>query len=161
MPSGETFKIKPIRELLGRRVLGTELWLDPFAGRNTIATMRNDLNPECCTEYCQDALAFLEWFDNDFADGVLFDPPYSITQAAQLYKMYGKDRLKVSVSNMKYWASIKNEMARVIKPGGMAICCGWSSMGLGKSRGFEMREVLLVPHGGMKNDTIVTVEFKL
>ena len=34
-------------------------------------------------------------------------------------------------------------------------------MGLGKNRGFEMLEILLVPHGGSKNDTIVTVERKL
>ena len=51
-------------------------------------------------------------------------------------------------------------MARIIKPGGYAICCGWTSQGLGKNRGFEMIEILLVPHGGSKNDTIVTVEVK-
>jgi len=34
-------------------------------------------------------------------------------------------------------------------------------MGIGKNRGFEMVEILLVPHGGSKNDTIVTVERKL
>ncbi len=45
--------------------------------------------------------------------------------------------------------------------GGKAICFGWSSMGLGKNRGFEMKRILLVPHGGSKNDTIVTVETKL
>ena len=33
-------------------------------------------------------------------------------------------------------------------------------MGIGKNRGFEMIEILLVPHGGSKNDTIVTVEQK-
>ena len=35
------------------------------------------------------------------------------------------------------------------------------SNGIGKNRGFEMLEILLVPHGGSKNDTIVTVERKL
>lgn len=56
--------------------------------------------------------------------------------------------------------AIENLIQRIIKPGGTAICFGWSSMGLGKSRGFEMTRVLLVPHGGSKNDTIVTVEKK-
>lgn len=32
--------------------------------------------------------------------------------------------------------------------------------GIGLKRGFEMIEILLVPHGGSKNDTIVTVERK-
>ena len=52
-------------------------------------------------------------------------------------------------------------MARILKPGGKAICFGWNSMGLGKNRGFEMTRILLVPHGGSKNDTICTVEVKL
>jgi ribonucleotide reductase alpha subunit len=34
------------------------------------------------------------------------------------------------------------------------------SMGLGKNRNFTMQEVLLIPHGGSKNDTIITVETK-
>jgi len=34
-------------------------------------------------------------------------------------------------------------------------------MGLGKNRGFKMARILLVPHGGSKNDTIVTVENKI
>ena len=61
---------------------------------------------------------------------------------------------------MKYWADCKNEIARIIKPGGKAICFGWNSMGLGKNRGFKMERILLVPYGGSKNDTIVTVEKK-
>ena len=32
---------------------------------------------------------------------------------------------------------------------------------LAKSRGFRMDRVLLVPHGGARNDTIVTVETKI
>lgn len=67
---------------------------------------------------------------------------------------------KKEFASMRYWANCKNEMARLIKSGGKAICFGWSSMGLGKSRGFELERILLVPHGGSKNDTIVTVEVK-
>lgn len=36
----------------------------------------------------------------------------------------------------------------------------WNSGGFGKNLGFEMIEILLVPHGGHHNDTIVTVERK-
>lgn len=61
---------------------------------------------------------------------------------------------------MGYWSDVKDEMARIIKPGGKVICFGWNSMGLGKNRGFEMKRILLVAHGGSKNDTIVTVEIK-
>ena len=41
------------------------------------------------------------------------------------------------------------------------ICCGWNSEGIGKKRGFEILEVLLVPHGGSHNDTIVVVNRKI
>jgi len=89
---------------------------------------------------------------NNSMDGIIYDPPYSITQARQ----YGKKEY----ASMKYWAECKNEMARIIRPGGKAICFGWNSMGLGKNRGFVIRRILLVPHGGSKNDTIITVELK-
>ena len=49
---------------------------------------------------------------------------------------------------------------RGYKPNGVALCFGWNSNGVGKTRGFEMQEVLIVPHGGSKNDTICTVERK-
>jgi hypothetical protein len=60
-----------------------------------------------------------------------------------------------------FYAQKKNKIAEIVKKGGIVICFGWNSMGIGKTRGFEMIEILLVPHGGSKNDTIVTVERKV
>jgi len=48
----------------------------------------------------------------------------------------------------------------MLKPGGIAICFGWNSMGFGLTRGYELKEILLVTHGAAHNDTIVTVERK-
>lgn len=159
MPNSATFTIKPIREILTRYAVGRD-WIDPFAGYNSPAEWKNDLNPATPTEFHMDALAFLKGFVIEGCmAGALFDPPYSITQATTEYKAFGAD-LFLKPSSMGYWAAVKTELARLIKPGGYAICCGWSSMGLGKSRGFAMEEILLIPHGGSKNDTIVTVERK-
>jgi hypothetical protein len=148
MPNKWTFEIKPIKELLQEEVFGSN-WVDPFAGKNgkMYAKFTNDIEMGGV-----DALSYLKKMKGKY-DGVLYDPPYSITQA----RMYGKKEF----SSMKYWADCKNEIARIIRPGGKAICFGWSSMGLGKGRGFELNRVLLVPHGGSKNDTIVTVESKV
>jgi len=151
MPNKWTFTIKPIRELLNRYVIGTN-WIDPFAGQNSPATFRNDINHDSHADHHLDALTYLKRESDNTFSGGLYDPPYSITQA----RMYGS-----KFCSMKYWADCKNEMARIIKPDGIAICFGWTSQGLGKNRGFEMIEILLVPHGGSKNDTIVTVERKL
>ena len=59
---------------------------------------------------------------------------------------------------MKYWGDCKTEIARIVKHGGKVICFGWTTMGIGINRGFEMQRILIVPHGGSKNDTLVTVE---
>ncbi|MBU1941448.1 MAG: adenine-specific DNA methylase [Candidatus Thermoplasmatota archaeon] len=157
MPNKWTFTIKPIKELLSRYVT-TRYWCDPFAGENSPAQVQNDLSGK--VEFCMDALGFLKSRkDNEF-DGVLFDPPYSITQAKQCYEGRGMKLLDIKPTSMKYWAECKNEISRILKPNGIVICFGWNSMGLGKNRGFKMIEILLVPHGGSKNDTICTVEEK-
>ena len=159
MPNKWTFTIKPIKELLGEEIKG--IYADPFCGENSPAEIKNDLNPNNILAHTHlDALSFLKGLDDNSFDGVLLDPPYSITQAKHCYDEFGKDKLDISVTNMKYWKSIKDEMKRIIKQGGKAICFGWSSMGLGINRGFTMKRVLLVPHGGSKNDTICTVETK-
>lgn len=160
MPNQWTFTIKPIKELLAFEC-ADGVWADPFAGKNSPAEITNDLRVEMPTTHHMDALEFLKSLETESCHGILFDPPYSISQAKECYEGYGMDKLDTKPTSMKYWADCKNEMRRVIKKGGTAICFGWSSMGLGKNRGFEMTKILLVPHGGSKNDTIVTVETKL
>lgn len=134
--------------------------VDPFANNCTYGTIRNDLNPEYGTEYCMDALEFLKSLESESADLVLYDPPYSITQASQLYHAYGKEKLEVNVANMRYWKLVKDNIARILKPNGRVISCGWNTNGLGKGRGFEMTAILDIVHGGSKNDTLVTLEYK-
>lgn len=107
-----------------------------------------------------DALEFLKSLESESADLVLYDPPYSITQASQLYHAYGKEKLEVNVANMRYWKLVKDNIARILKPNGRVISCGWNTNGLGKGRGFEMTAILDIVHGGSKNDTLVTLEYK-
>jgi len=160
MPNRWTFTIKPIKDLMYEEGIpinrpltaycSKTKWCDPFAGKNSPADVTNDIIE--VANFNMDALEFLKSREDEEFDGVLYDPPYSITQARQ----YGKKEY----ASMKYWADCKNEIARIIKPGGKAICFGWNSMGLGKNRRFEMTRILLVAHGGSKNDTICTVEIK-
>ena len=53
-----------------------------------------------------------------------------------------------------------DEISRITKSGGVALCFGWNSAGVGKTRGFDQIEILLVAHGGSKNDTICSAEIK-
>ncbi len=161
MPNKETFKIKPIAKLLDEEMnnLSLALWADPFAGNNSPALIRNDLNPDCRTAYHLDALDFLKGLGSEELDGVLFDPPYSPRQVSECYKSLGQT-VNMETTQSKFWGDLKIEIARVVKVGGKCISFGWNSGGIGKKYGFEITRILLVPHGGWHNDTIVTVEVK-
>ena len=84
MPNKWTFKIKPIAEML-RKEVDYGIWVDPFAGMYSPATITNDLNPEMPTQYHMDALEFLRRLKTGSVDGVLFDPPYSQRQVRECY----------------------------------------------------------------------------
>ena len=159
MPNRWTFKIKPIRELLIRYVGDGVGWVDPFAGQSSPAEITNDLNTELNTKYHLHAHEFVKQLDGDAYNGILFDPPYSLRQVKECYNTIG---IKMSFEDSKRFPNcVKDVAAPKIEPGGIAISCGWNSGGFGKKRGFEIIEILMVPHGGHHNDTIVTVERKI
>ncbi len=161
-PSPHTYTIEPIAQLLAEEVASPSHWVDPFAGFHSIVPpdRQNDLNPETPALYHRDALEWMKTLPTEDYEGVLYDPPYSMSQASEVYKSFGLERLSATVTNMAYWARCRDEAARIIKPGGKAICCGWNTGGLGNSRLFGLDRVLVVPHGGARNDTLVTVEHK-
>ena len=158
MPNKHTFDIKPIKELIEKYYHSNSI--DPFANKNRIATITNDLDTQYNTDYNLDALDFLKLFDTDSIDLVLYDPPYSPRQVSECYKALGKT-VNMQTTQASYWGNQKKEISRIVKKGGIVITCGWNSGGIGKTKGFEIIEILLVPHGGWHNDTIVTVEKKI
>lgn len=115
MPNKWTFTIKPIKELLNEEITTNEVWIDPFCGENSPAKITNDLNKNVFARTHLDALVFLKTLADNCADGILFDPPYSITQAKQCYEGYGMDKLDTKPTSMKYWGDCKNEIARIMK----------------------------------------------
>lgn len=159
MPSKDTFTIKPIAELLLRYGVGKD-WIDPFAGFNSPAGMTNDHNPNVPSKYNMEAMDFVEMFDNEQFDGALFDPPYSYRQVSEHYKVIGKKATQKDTST-QFYNRVLNPLANKIKQGGYCIHFGWNTNAMGKNRGFEIVEILIVAHGGHHNDTLVTVERKL
>lgn len=157
MPSRHTFTIKPIAELLARYVGDGRGWADPFAGENSPAEFTNDLHPGKPTKHHVHAREFVAVLPAPL-EGVLWDPPYSPRQIRECYDGIG---IKGPAQDFQSLADIKRELGLRIRPGGLAICCGWNSGGFGKTLGFEQIEVLLVPHGKDHNDTIVTVERRI
>ena len=158
MPNKNTFDIKPINDLINDE-LTDGLWIDPFANKNKLATVTNDLNEEYDTDYHLDALDFMKLFDNDSVDGVLYDPPYSPRQVSECYNNVGYN-VTWDTTKASFWGNHKREISRIVKKGGKVITFGWNSGGIGYKYGFEIERILLVPHGGWHNDTICTVEIK-
>lgn len=161
MPNRWTFQIPPIAQLLSRYVGDGKGWIDPFAGMSTLAEFTNDLNPNNVSAlHHLDALDFLCQLKGQYT-GCLFDPPYSPRQVKECYDSIGKhmeqDDALLGFKRGQY----KREINRLISPGGITISCGWNSVGMGESLGFEIQEILLVCHGSDHNDTIVTVERKV
>lgn len=158
MPNKNTFDVKPINDLIIEE-LTEGLWIDPFANKNKLATVTNDLNTEFDTDYHMDALDFMKMFNSSSVDGVLYDPPYSPRQVSECYNNVGLD-VTWDTTKASFWGNHKREISRIVKLGGKVITFGWNSGGIGYKYGFEIERVLLVPHGGWHNDTICTVERK-
>ena len=158
MPNKNTFDVKPINKLILEEMTDG-LWIDPFANRNKLATITNDLNTEFDTDYHLDALDFMKMFDDDSVDGVLYDPPYSPRQVSECYNNVGFN-VTWDTTKASFWGNHKREISRIVKKGGKVITFGWNSGGIGYKYGFEIVRILMVPHGGWHNDTICTVEVK-
>lgn len=92
MPNKNTFDIKPIKELI-EKYLPTDknaITIDPFANKNKIAKITNDLDPQYKTNCHLDALDFLKKFKDNCIDLVLYDPPYSQDKFLNAIKILGK-----------------------------------------------------------------------
>lgn len=158
MPNHMTFKMKPIDSFI-RSGLEPGLILDPFANRpSDYGAITNDLNPNADVDFHMDALAFLRQYADDSVDSVLFDPPYSLRQVKECYDSIGHSLTQRE--SQRFFSDLRDEIARVVRPGGVVFSFGWSSVGIGKTRGFVKESLLVVSHGGIHNDTLCLIERK-
>jgi tRNA G10 N-methylase Trm11 len=141
MPNKLTFTIKPIKKLL-QKYGYNKSWCDPFP-----------------YPFKVDALEYLKTLNSNSFDGCVFDPPYTRHQLKECYESKGMslDQEK----SQSFFRMVREELARIIKPGGLCISFGYTSCGLGKTRGFKILEILLVCHGADHYDTICTVDKKI
>lgn len=157
MPSKNTFEMKPALDLIMRYRHG--LTIDPFANRSKLADITNDLDPQYDTDYHLDAERFLMGFPDESVDTVLYDPPFSSRQVSECYKKLGMT-VNMETTQNSYWRKQKEQISRIVRPGGIVISFGWNSGGIGMKYGFDKLHIRLIAHGGNHNDTIITVERK-
>lgn len=178
MPNKNTFKIKPIKQYLINLLLNNPdaTIVDPFVGEGSLykdaykAGFRgnvicNDLNNSIKIDlnnldlYHLDALDFLKQLKSNYADIVLYDPPYSPRQVSECYHNFGK-KVTMETTQSSWRRKHLDEIARITKPEKTCISFGWNSNGVGIKRKFYQKDILLIAHGGSHNDTIMTVEQK-
>lgn len=159
MPNSKTFSIKPIKKIIEKYYNPFMVCINPFANESKYG-ITNDLNPSYNCDYCLEATDFLMLFKEESVDLCLYDPPYTPRQLKEMYENITNGVNKLD-TRANYWSNQKDVISKIIKPNGFVISCGYDSNGIGKNRGFELVEVLLVAHGGKHNDTIVTVEKKI
>lgn len=170
MPNSKTFQINAIKNIILKYVDTKNkdfVILDPYANDcsigkylNNCIYISNDLDPQYNTTYHLEAQEFLKLFEDDSVDLILNDPPYSPRQVSECYKSLGRTVTWMDTS-ANYFTEAKKEIMRVLKPNGIVITCAWNSNGVGNKYDLKLLEVLMVAHGGMHNDTIITVEQKL
>lgn len=160
MPNRDTLSIKPIGLWAKKHLYGLSETVDPFARNSRIAKYRNDLNPNTAAEHHMAASDFIDvlWRSNVIAEAVIFDPPYSLRQVKECYESIGNEFTMEDSQNAVRWSKERDGILNITKPGSVVVSFGWSSTGMGKKRGFEIFDILLVCHGGAHYDTICIAE---
>jgi hypothetical protein len=168
MPNSNTFEIKPIKEFVQRYLDKSSYSIDPFARDCKLATITNDMNPNTSASHHMLAKDFLfeigrdrAEYDNPSPDLILFDPPYSIGQIKECYDGFGIEFTQHDAQYLPSWKEERDIIRDIIADDGVVLTFGWNTNGMGKSRGFEIVEIMLVAHGGPHNDTICMAERKL
>ena len=161
-PSGNTFDIEPIGQLVKRYLRAAGVSTDPFARDKRWATYTNDLNPNTAAEWHMDSAVFLEMLVSQKvkADLVIFDPPYSPRQIKEVYEGIGLKMTQQDGWRTNGWKRERKAINELVNVGGHVISFGWHTNGIGKYYGFCMKEMLIVNHGWGHNDTLCVVEEK-
>lgn len=149
-PKKYTFEQPKVKKWIEEKCRGKVLNL--FAGKTRLNTneVRVDLSNEFNPDYCMDAFSFVLYAkENNYKfDTIILDPPYSLRKSMEKYN--GKI---CSTFN-----KIKNELPYILNENGIIITLGYTSVCMGKIRGFKKVEICLICHGGAHHDTIAVIE---
>jgi hypothetical protein len=157
MPCADTFQCEPILGFVQKYLMQSKVSVDPFSRNSRLCQYTNDLNPKTAARWHMDAVVFLRGL-RLLADVVVLDMPYSPRQLSECYKEAGVDVGMEQTQNGAFYKDVRDAVMSIIQPGSVVLSFGWNSCGMGKGRGFDLLEVLLVAHGAAHNDTICLAE---
>lgn len=169
MPNSKTFKMLPLKEKIleyADKLKPEQVVIDPFANEHSIGEfikckyISNDIDNSYGCDYSLDAYDFLNQFEDESVDMILYDPPYSPRQVSECYTKLGKT-VTMQDTSSGYYTKFKEQISRILKPNGIVITACWNTNGIGMKNGFEIIEIMLLAHGGAHNDTLITIERKV
>jgi len=131
--------------------------LNLFAGPtrlNGCIEVANDIDPAMpCTLFQMDALECAKMFREagELFDVVLIDGPYSYRKSMELYHGHKNSRFK----------QLCDVLPDILTPHGIVITFGYHSRVMGAKRGFRVKEICVISHGGAQRDTLAAVAEKM
>ena len=174
MPNAPTFTIEPIRDWLEdelqlaranlEKIDRSMVIIDPFCGTSGIAEfIYRKYSNQLYLNDLQNGLEASKYLDVLIANGVygdffVFDPPYSPRQIAEVYKSVGLKASATDTQSARMKREVRDRIQALSKPGARCVSFGWNSNGQGLTRGWELLDGALFPHGAEHNDTIAIVE---
>ena len=164
MPNKNTFDCLPIGNLVKKYLAEAKVSIDPFSRNCKWTTYNNDLDPNTEADSHLDARDFLKLLISRgiIADLIILDPPYSQVQVARAYNSVGREYKPFGDdNNAVLYREVRDLSDKLLSTRGLVLSFGWNSAGMGKKRGYEILEVLLVCHGASHNDTICMAERKI
>ena len=146
-----TFKSKKLRQWVEENIEGKVLNL--FAGQTKLQCneVRNDIDETMLAHYHFDAIEFCRQWSGEKFNTIILDPPYS----------YRKSMEKYNGKVASPFNQLKDEIVRILEPGGIVMTFGYHSVSMGTNRGFIQEQILLISHGGAIHDTIAVIERKV
>jgi hypothetical protein len=156
-PNRWTFQSKVIRSWVEERLRGGVL--NACAGKTKLAhdheIVRNDLDAARDTDLHVDVCEIADHFEPDSFDTILYDPPFSESQAIRSYEL--EDGEAVVAGND---AVAKRQFDELLKPGGRVIQFGYTTTCMPAAMGYDRREVAVWNTLGRMNDYLSVIDEK-
>lgn len=170
MLNKQFFLIKSIEKFLINEI-NKDVVLDPFGylkilkgliyNNPNIEIINYNLNEKYNSkDYCLDAYEFLRLFDDSSVDVVIYDFTYNYVEQNHIFHKKFDNIVLNNNTIISYRDKQKNEIARLLKPNGFAVCFGMNNTGIGTSRGFKLKQLLIIPDSIRNYDIVYTVEIK-
>lgn len=165
IPNKSIFECLPIKNFLVRYLSMSKDSIDPFAADSTLTNYRNDPNPNSSAPYHMKALEFLKMLrlthKSLHSNLVLFNPPYLLCRFKERYESVGLHYGQKDEWELNRWVVERDVIKDLVTLGGFVLNFGQTTNRMGRKRGFQIEELLVISYNGAHKDTLCIAEKKI